>query len=81
MMDFRKLLGQILTVGTPACALFGAAIGIVFAVLCLTIGVGKALVIGIFCLIGAFIGGVKDKKEFVRSVVLFFHRGDADRYE
>ena len=58
MMDFRKLLSQILT-----------------------IGVGKALVIGIFCLIGAFIGGVKDKKEFVRSVVLFFHRGDADRYE
>ena len=81
MMDFRKLLGQMTTVGTPACALFGAAIGIIFAILCLTIGVGKALVIGIFCLIGAFIGGVKDKKEFVRSVVLFFHRGDADRYE
>lgn len=81
MMDFRKLLSQILTVGTPACALFGAAIGIVFAILCLTIGVSKALVIGIFCLLGAFIGGVKDKKEFVRSVVLFFHRGDADRYE
>ena len=81
MMDFRRLLSQILTIGTPACALFGAVIGIVFAILCLTIGVGKALVIGIFCLIGAFIGGVKDKKEFVRSVVLFFHRGDADRYE
>ena len=81
MMDFRKLLSQILTIGTPACALFGAVIGIVFAILCLTIGVGKALVIGIFCLICAFIGGVKDKKEFVRSVVLFFHRGDADRYE
>ena len=31
-------------------------------------------------LIGAFIGGVKDKKAFIRKVILFFHRG-ADRYE
>lgn len=81
MIEIKKLLSQILTVGTPACALFGAVIGLIFAVLCMTIGVGKALVIGIFCLIGAFIGGVKDKKAFVRSVVLFFHRDEADRYE
>ena len=81
MMDFRKLLSQILTIGTPACALFGAVIGIVFAILCLTIGVGKALVIGIFCLIGAFIGGVKDKAGFLKGIILFFHRDDADRYE
>ena len=81
MMDLKKLLSQMLTVGTPACTLFGAVIGLIFAVLCMTIGVGKALAIGIFCLIGAFIGGVKDKKAFVRSVVMFFHRDDADRYE
>ena len=81
MMDLKKLIGQMTTVGTPACALFGAVIGVMLAILCLTIGVGKALLIGLFCLVGAFIGGVKDKKAFVRSVVLFFHRGDADRYE
>ena len=81
MMDLRTFVSQMFTPGTVPCTLFGMAVGLIFAVLCLTIGVGKALVIGIFCLIGAFIGGVKDKKEFVRSVVLFFHRGDADRYE
>ena len=81
MMDFRKLLSQILTVGTPACALFGAVIGVIFAILCLTIGVGKALLIGVFCLIGAFIGGVKDKKAFVRRIVSLFTRDESDRYE
>ena len=74
MMDLTKLLGQMTTVGTPACALFGAVIGVVFAILCLTIGVGKALLIGLFCLVGAFIGGVKDKAGFVRKIILFFHR-------
>jgi len=39
------------------------------------------LLIGLFCLIGAFIGGVKDKAAFVRSVILFFNRDQADRYE
>ena len=56
-------------------------IGVVFAVLCLTIGVGKAMLIGAFCLIGAFIGGVKDKAGFARKVILFFHRDGSDRYE
>lgn len=51
-----------------------------FAVLCLTIGVGAALLIALFCLIGAFIGGVKDKKKFVESVYLFFQHDENSRY-
>ncbi|MBQ4265727.1 MAG: DUF2273 domain-containing protein [Clostridia bacterium] len=65
-----------MTPGTVPCALFGMAIGLVFAVLCLTLGVGKTLLIGLFCLVGAFVGGVKDKAGFVRKVILFFHRGE-----
>ena len=80
MMDVRTFVRDMFTPGTASCTLFGIAVGLIFAVLCLTIGVGKALVIGLFCLIGAFVGGVKDKRAFVRSVVLFFHR-DEDRYE
>ena len=38
------------------------------------INVGKALLIGLFCLVGAFVGGVKDKAGFIRRVILFFHR-------
>ena len=48
--------------------------------LCLTIGVGAALLIALFCLIGAFIGGVKDKKKFVESVYLFFQHDENSRY-
>lgn len=80
MMDLKAFWSQMLTPGTPACAVFGAAIGLIFAILCLTIGVGKALVIGLFCLIGAFIGGVRDKGEFIRRVVAFFHRDGSDSY-
>ena len=49
MMDFKTFFIQMLTTGTRACTLFGALVGLIFAVLCLTIGVGKALVIGSSC--------------------------------
>lgn len=78
MMDLKTFLNQMFTPGTVPCTLFGTAVGLVFAVLCLTIGVGKALVIGIFCLIGAFVGGVKDKAAFIRKIVLLFHRDGSD---
>ena len=74
MMDMKSFISQMFTPGTAPCAIFGMAMGVVFAVLCLTIGVGKALLIGAFCLVGAFVGGVKDKGAFVRKVAGFFHR-------
>ena len=80
MMDLRTFVSQMFTPGTAPCTLFGIAVGLIFAELCQTIGVGKALLIGIFCLIGAFIGGVKDKKAFVRRIIAFISR-DEDRYE
>lgn len=80
-MDWKTFVSQMLKPGTVPCAVFGVAVGLVFAVLCLTIGIGKTLVIGLFCLIGAFIGGVKDKKAFIRDAVLFFHRDGSDRFE
>ena len=75
-MDKKNFFSQIFTPGTVPCALFGMAVGLLFAVLCLTIGVGKALLIGVFCLIGAFVGGVKDKGAFARKVLGIFHRED-----
>ena len=52
----------------------GSSLLVIFAVLCLTIGVGKTVLIGLFCLVGAFVGGVKDKAGFIRRIILFFHR-------
>ena len=80
MMDKKTFFAQMFTPGTVPCTLFGAAIGLLFAVLCMTIGVGRTLVVGLFCLIGAFIGGVKDKRAFIRDLVSIFDR-DEDRYE
>ena len=79
-MDLKTFVSQMFTPGTAPCTLFGAGVGLVFAILCLTIGVGKALLIGLFCVIGAFIGGVKDKQGFVRNIILSFHK-DEDHYE
>ena len=75
-MDKKNFFSQIFTPGTVPCTVFGMAVGVVFAVLCLTIGVGKAVLIGLFCLVGAFVGGVKDKAGFIRKIILFFHRGE-----
>lgn len=79
-MDFKNFFSQMLTPGTVPCAVFGAGIGLVFAVLCMTIGVFKSMLIGVFCLIGAFIGGVKDKAGFIRKIILFFHKDDSQVY-
>ena len=43
MMDLKTFVNQMLTPGTVPCTLFGMALGLIFAVLCLTIGVGAAL--------------------------------------
>ena len=76
MMDLKTFVSQMLTPGTVPCTLFGAALGLIFAVLCLTVGVGPALLIALFCLIGA----IKDKKKFVENIYLFFHHDENGRY-
>ena len=63
---------QILTPGTSACALFGGLLGVLIAVLLLTIGFWKTLMIAVFFMVGAFIGGVGDKKAFIS--------GQAEKY-
>ena len=78
-MDRKTFFSQLLTPGTVPCTIFGVAVGLIFALLLLTIGVGKTLIIGLFCLVGAFVGGVKDKQAFVRRVVTFFHRDGMDQ--
>ena len=56
-----------LTVGTPQCAAFCSILVLVFAVLLLTVGFWKMLLLGIFALVGLFIGGVKDKERFLQE--------------
>ena len=79
-MDMKQFFSQMFTPGTAPCAIFGAALGLVFAVLCMTIGVLKALLIGVFCLVGVFVGGVKDKAGFIKKIFLLFHKDDSQVY-
>ena len=62
MKDFKACLGQMCTPGSAAATISGAILGILFAILFLTIGFWKTLLIVLCCLIGALIGAVKDKK-------------------
>ncbi len=78
-MDFKTFTSQMFTPGTVPCTIFGVLVGLIFAILCLTIGVGKALLIGLFCLVGAFVGGVKNKSAFIRRIILYFHK-DEEKY-
>lgn len=60
---------KMVTPGTPVCAATFAVIGVVLAVLLLTIGLWKTLFILAFGAVGALIGGIANKKEAVRNAV------------
>ena len=72
MMDLRAFFDKIFTPGTVPCAIFGAVAGLLIAILCLLVGVGKTLIIAAFCIAGAFIGGCRDKKAVLDKIRHFF---------
>ena len=58
-----------LTPGSVRCSVAYAAIGVLVAVLLLTIGLWRTLFIFAFGAVGALLGGIGDKKAAVRDVV------------
>lgn len=69
MSKFSNTLKMLLTPGTPLCALTYAVIGAVIAILLLSVGLWKTLFVLAFALVGAFLGGVTNKKEAVAGAV------------
>lgn len=68
----RKLsddIKRVLTPGSALCSLIYALIGVVIAVLLLTIGFWKTLFIFAFAAAGALLGGIGNKQEAVREAV------------
>ncbi|MBR0408831.1 MAG: DUF2273 domain-containing protein [Clostridia bacterium] len=65
----RSFLDQAFQVGTPECAVFSAGVAMVLGLLFLWIGFWKTLFIFCLMLIGAFIGGVEDKQEWIRGLI------------
>ena len=60
---------NIFKVGTPECAIFFALVAMVLALLFLALGFWQTLLIVVLVLLGLFIGGVKDKGEWLKRTV------------
>lgn len=56
-------------IGTPECAVLFAVIVMVLALLYLSVGFGRMAVIALLMLAAAFIGGVKEKKQWFKNVI------------
>lgn len=60
---------NMLKIGTPECAIFFAVVAMVLAVLFLMVGFWQTLLIAALALLGAFMGGIRDKKDWIRNAV------------
>lgn len=56
-------------IGTPECAITFSLLAMLLAVLYLLLGFWKTLLIAVLMLLGGFLGGVKNKKEFITRQV------------
>ena len=65
----RSFLHQAFQIGTPECAVFSAGVAMLLGLLFLCIGFWKTLLIFGLMLVGLFIGGVEDKREWIRDLV------------
>ena len=65
----RPSLANIFRVGTSECAIFSGALAMVLGLLLLTVGFWSTVWIALFGAAGAFLGGVKDKKQILKNVL------------
>lgn len=66
---WKDFTAHMTKVGTPECAIFSGVVAMVAALLFLLAGFWQTLLIAAIVLVGVFIGGVKDKKEWLRHIV------------
>ena len=69
MKPLNDLLKEMLTWGTPACGVFCGVLGILLAILLLTIGFWKTLFVALLCAVGVLLGAVKDKSSFLKNLI------------
>ena len=70
MTDRQKaFLKKMTKVGTPECAIFCGAAALVFMLLVFAFGFWQTLLLALIVALGAFVGGVQDKKTWLRNTV------------
>ena len=67
--DDRPSVAGIFKVGTPECAVFSCAAAVGVGLLLLAVGFWNTLWIALLGAVGAFLGGVKHKKEVLKGVL------------
>lgn len=63
----KAFMEKMLKVGTPECAIFSGVVAMVAAIFILLLGFWETVLVAILALLGVFVGGVKDKKEWLRN--------------
>lgn len=74
MEKLKQILSQVFTPGTPVSVIAWGLVGVVVAVLLLLIGFWRTLLICVCFAVGAFLGGVKDKRAFIGRLLDLFRR-------
>lgn len=54
-------------IGTPQCAIFFAVIAMILGLLLLWVGFWKTVLLALLMAVGAFLGGVKDKRQWLKN--------------
>ena len=65
----NRFIRDFITLGTPACGLLCAVIGLAIAGMLMTVGLWKTLLAALLAVIGAFVGGVFDKAQWLKDVI------------
>lgn len=66
--DKYQFFKRVFTPGTVECAIACGIVGVLVALLLMWIGIWRTLLICVLVGIGVFIGGVKDKRAFLRRL-------------
>ena len=69
MRSLNDIIRELTTWGTPACGLFCGVLGAIAALLWLALGFFRMLFVAALCVMGVFIGGVKDKSAFFKRAI------------
>jgi len=75
MKDFRELIRKWTEPGSPQAAIFFGVLGLIVALLLLLVGFWQTVLVVLCCLLGCFLGGVKQKGEFIRALINRFYQG------
>lgn len=65
----RSAFWDFFKAGTPECAIFSGVAAMVLGLLLLTVGFWRTVLLALLGACGAFLGGIKDKKQWLKNAL------------